>query len=48
MGFFLQLLRLESICGDSANIFLVSDAMVFQYVNSVVAFGQNLSEESTQ
>lgn len=37
---FLQLFRLESICGDS-NISLVSDALVFQYVNLVVAPGQN-------
>lgn len=34
---FLQLFRLESICGDS----LISDALVFQYVNLVVAPGQN-------
>ena len=43
-GFF----RLESICGDSANISLVSDALVFQYVNSVVALGQNLLREPIQ
>lgn len=37
---FLQLFRLESICGDS-NISLISDALVFQYVNLVVTPAQN-------
>lgn len=45
--FFLQLFRLESICGDS-NISLVSDALVVQYVNLVVALGQNGSTELIQ
>lgn len=35
----LQNFRLENICGHSANISLVSDAMVLQHADSPVARG---------
>lgn len=46
--FFLQLFRLESICGDSADSSLALDALVCQYLNLVVALGQNLLKEPVQ